>query len=142
MFETYKNFDYYVFLPEGYREGDKVSLLIDLHGAGRRGKDLPLLVSGGLEKRLEEGKKLSCVVVAPQCFSNTWFDIFEQLQDFVSAMVQKYGTDRETTFLSGTSMGSYAAWQLLCTMPCVCFDALSFVVVAACIGMPHVLRLR
>ncbi len=117
MFDRYKNIDYYVYYPEGYNPNEKYSLLIDLHGAGRRGRDMPLLVSNGLERELENGRKMPSVVIAPQCFADTWFDIFEQLKEFITAMTEKYGTTKENTFLSGTSMGGYAAWQLLISMP-------------------------
>ncbi len=130
-FEKYKNLEYYVCMPQGYKEGDKCSLLIDIHGAGRRGHDLSLLISGGLEKELENGRSLPCVVVAPQCFADTWFDIFEQLKEFVSAMIEKYKVAQESTFLSGTSMGGYAAWQLLMSMP----DAFSRAVICCGGGM-------
>ncbi len=117
MFDRYKNFDYYIYFPDGYREGEKVSLLFDIHGAGRRGRDVSIMSSAGLEKELEKGRKLPCIVLAPQCFADTWFDIYEQLKEFILAMVKKYGAIRETTFLAGTSMGGYCAWQLLESLP-------------------------
>ncbi len=70
MFGAYKNFEYYIFLPSDYKEGQEISLLIDLHGAGRRGRDLELLKSGALEKFLEEEQvSTNAVVIAPQCFA-------------------------------------------------------------------------
>ncbi len=32
-------------------------------------------------------------------------------------MIEKYGVTPDRTFLSGTSMGGYAAWQILMSMP-------------------------
>ncbi len=115
MLKKYKNFDYYLYLPEGYEEGKPCSLLVDLHGAGTRGRDTSVFLDSLLVK-YTQSKGLPCAVVRPQCFADTWFDIFEQLQDFVSAMIKTYGATPEATFLSGTSMGGYAAWQLLATL--------------------------
>ncbi len=117
MFGKYKNFDYYLYLPKGYKEGDSISLLIDMHGAGTRGTDPEMLRDCVLVKHVEEGKGLPCAIVRPQCFADTWFDIFEQVKEFVQAMVDRFATTKETTFLSGTSMGGYCAWQLLMSLP-------------------------
>ncbi len=117
MFDKYKNLNYYIYFPQNFNKTEKIAILFDLHGAGRRGRDVSVLTSAALEKELENGLELPCIVIAPQCYADTWFDIFEQLQEFVIVMVKKYGATAENTFLSGTSMGGYAAWQLLMSMP-------------------------
>ncbi len=103
----------------------KTPAIIFLHGAGTRGTDL-----GVLENNYFFGKN-SCIsnpeapflVFAPLCTRDSWFDIFEQLQDFVMMVVSHPEVDNERIYLMGTSMGGYGAWQLAMTMP-ECFAAL------------------
>ena len=55
--------------------------------------------------------------VAPQCYANSWFDIFEQLQDFIEFIISDKAVDRERVYLMGASMGGYTTWQLGMTRP-------------------------
>ena len=57
------------------------------------------------------------IVFAPQCYADSWFDIFEQLQRFVKMVAEHPLADTNQVSLIGTSMGGYAVWQLAMTMP-------------------------
>ena len=57
------------------------------------------------------------VVVAPQCHSETWFDLFETLKRFVTVVQGSEFADSERLYLMGASMGGYATWQLGISMP-------------------------
>lgn len=93
--------------------------IIFLHGAGTRGTDL-----GVLEQNCFFGAN-SCVsdpespflVLAPLCTRDSWFDVFEQLQDFVIMVASCSEVDSNRICLMGASMGGYGAWQLAMTMP-------------------------
>ncbi len=119
MFAKYKNFDYYYHLPEGYKPGEPTGILFSMHGAGRRQypfNEEKFIVA--FEKQLEEGAvHTNCVVISPACHGNTWFDIFEQLQEFIRAMIKEYNGDPNRIYLTGVSMGGYCSWQLLMSMP-------------------------
>ena len=53
----------------------------------------------------------------PQCSHNSWFDVFEQLRFFVKNVIMLPYVDEKNVYLSGVSMGGYAAWQMLMSEP-------------------------
>ena len=53
----------------------------------------------------------------PQCSYNSWFDVFEQLRCFVKNVITLPYVDEKNVYLSGVSMGGYAAWQMLMSEP-------------------------
>ena len=81
----YKEIDYVIRRPENETEGKKYPLVIYLHGAGGRGRDISPLLGHSFfthsEKYLTEAYSVS-----PQCYADSWFDIFEQLQDLSSTL--------------------------------------------------------
>ncbi len=121
MFAKYKNFDYYYHLPEGYVPGEPCGILFSMHGAGRRQETFdPEKFVVALEHNIETGKvKTNCVVISPACHGNTWFDIFEQLKEFIQEMIKQFNADPKRVYLTGVSMGGYCSWQLLMSMPFV-----------------------
>lgn len=112
----YKQLEYVIQFPENYREGERYPLIFYIHGAGGRGTDLSIIENYQILKVLKEQKDERFIAVLPQCYADTWFDIFEQLQDFVKHMVAQDFTDPNRVYLTGSSMGAYASWQLAMTM--------------------------
>ena len=92
-------------------------LIIYLHGAGSRGTELSQLSHAGPIGELEKGRNISARMVAPQCCGNTWFELFETLIDFAENTANESGVDKSRIYLTGVSMGAYAAWQLAMTKP-------------------------
>lgn len=54
---------------------------------------------------------------APLCSRDSWFDVFEQLQDFVKMVAAHPAVDANRLYLVGNSMGGFGSWQLAMTMP-------------------------
>lgn len=110
----YENIRYAV-----YRPTDGVTakgVILHLHGAGGRGKDISLVQYNPLMKyAYSTDGEFPFVIVSPQCEYDSWFDIFEQLQNFAEHI--KKEENAENYFLSGISMGGYTAWQLLESLP-------------------------
>lgn len=92
-------------------------LIIYLHGAGSRGTELSQLSHAGPIGELEKGRNISARMVAPQCCGDTWFELFETLIDFAENTANESGVDKSRIYLTGVSMGAYAAWQLAMTKP-------------------------
>ena len=57
------------------------------------------------------------VTVIPQCYADSWFDIFEQLQDFIQAMIDLPYVDKTRVYVMGGSMGGYTTWQIAMSHP-------------------------
>ena len=96
---------------------DSIPLIIYLHGAGSRGSELSQMSHAGPIGELEKGRKIPARIVAPQCCGDTWFELFETLTDFAENTANESGVDKSRIYLTGVSMGAYAAWQLAMTKP-------------------------
>lgn len=98
---------------------EKNPAIIFLHGAGTRGTNIGVLERncffGGKSRINDEDSPF--MVFAPLCSRDSWFDVFEQLQDFVKMVASHPAVDRDRLYLVGTSMGGYGSWQLAMTMP-------------------------
>ena len=113
---TFKNFGYVVRNPKEMVAGKKYPLVIYLHGAGGRGRDMEIIYTHPFFKETKEFLA-DAVCVAPQCFADTWFNIFEQLQEFVEYVISWENVDPTRVYLVGASMGGYGTWQLAMSRP-------------------------
>lgn len=108
---------YLLYLPKGYERGRKRwPLLLFLHGAGERGKDLELVKKHGPPKLIAEGQHFPFIVVSPQCPANQWWsnDVLAALLDNI---VANYRVDESRVYVTGLSMGGYGTWALACEHP-------------------------
>jgi len=97
-------------------ETEKHPVLLYLHGAGSRGRNLQILHTASAVVNAEKlNRKLR--IYAPQCHADTWFSLFEQLLAFTEFVYSHPNTDQKRFYLSGVSMGGYAAWQLAMSRP-------------------------
>ena len=115
MDKIFKNIQYIERMPSV--KADKYPLIINIHGAGGRGNSLDGIRGSAVEKYADATPDFPAVVICPLCFANTWFDIFEQLKEFVEYASTLPYIDTQRVYLTGTSMGGYASWQLLMSFP-------------------------
>jgi predicted peptidase len=104
---------YLLALPRGYEaHGEKRwPLILFLHGAGERGRDVSKVAIHGPPKEVRQGRDLPFIIVSPQCpdgehWSN---DILLALLEKVTA---QHAVDKSRIYLTGLSMGGYGAWSL------------------------------
>lgn len=112
----YKEIDYVIRYPENFLSDEKYPLVFYIHGAGGRGRDISQISNHPIFS-LTEKLSYEAIFVAPQCYSDSWFDIFEQLQDFIRSVMEEKYVDRSRIYLMGASMGGYTAWQLAMSHP-------------------------
>lgn len=112
----YKEFDYVVRYPNEFSVEKKYPLVIYLHGAGGRGRDIGKIAEHVFFKETEWALG-DAVSIAPQCYADTWFNIFEQLQDFLEMVTKLDYVDSARVYLMGASMGGYGAWQMAMSRP-------------------------
>ena len=122
--KIYNKIHFLIQYPINFNNKKKYPLIIHIHGAGGRGKDIELLKGAGPVKELLKGRKLNAIVVAPQCYSDTWFDIYSQLLEFINFCIGNKNVDKQRVSLSGISMGGYTCYQLLMTMPLTFYRAI------------------
>ena len=112
----FKRLSYIINFPEEYENGSQYPILFHLHGAGGRGNNLSLIENEGPIKEYKKGNK-NFILVAPQCYADTWFEIFEQLIEFCEYIYSQKITDKKRFYFSGISMGGYASYQLAMSRP-------------------------
>ena len=111
------NLNYLRFEPADFSEDKKYPIIIHFHGAGSRGEDVSILQNQSIMCYAKAAESFPFVMFLPQCSANTWFDVFEQLREFVKSIVSLPYVDIENVYLSGVSMGGYASWQMLMSEP-------------------------
>lgn len=123
---------YSVLEPRKADPGEKVPLVIFLHGAGERGRDNTVQT-----KHIEilynnaAMNKFPAIVVAPQCpkkemwsqmmtgkaFSSTPTRPMELFIEVLDKLMQEYPVDPSRIYVTGVSMGGYGTWDLLRRFP-------------------------
>lgn len=116
---SFGNLTYLISFPENFDESKSYPTLFHTHGAGGRGNDPSVLLQAGPLKEIQNGREAlkNCIVVAPQCFADTWFEIFEQLIAFCEYIYSLPYVDPTHFYASGISMGGYAILQLMMSRP-------------------------
>ncbi|MBQ3505658.1 MAG: prolyl oligopeptidase family serine peptidase [Clostridia bacterium] len=111
----YKKLKYVISYPNGYKDGEQYPVIFHTHGAGSRGTDLSLL---NINVPICNNPSAdNFIIVAPQCYADTWFEIFEQLIEFCEYIHEQPFTDKTKFYSSGISMGGYTAYQLMMSRP-------------------------
>ena len=91
-------------------KGEKLPLVIQLHGAGERGcgkEDLDLVEVHGFAKYLQSAEH-NCIVVMPQCPPDSfWAARVESIIKFIEQLKNEYNIDEDRVYLTGLSMGGY-----------------------------------
>jgi predicted peptidase len=105
--------DYLLFLPESYGADatKRWPLILFLHGAGERGKNLTIVAKHGPPKIDTSATNFPFIVVSPQCpAGEKWSnEIMLALLDEIEA---KYPVDTKRIYLTGLSMGGFGTWSL------------------------------
>jgi len=111
------NMEYVMRYPACFDRSQKHPVILCLHGAGTRGTDISLVKNYILFREAEKFADFPFIIVAPQCSENTWFDMWPTLKSLVREIAALPYTDETRIYLTGNSMGGYAAWQLAMSIP-------------------------
>ena len=91
----------------------KLTLIIQLHGAGERGDgkaELDKVDVHGFSKHLTTAE-YECRFIMPQCPPDTfWVARVESILQFIEQIKAEYNVDEERVYLTGLSMGGYGTW--------------------------------
>ena len=112
----FKEIDYVIRYPEEFSEKEKYPLIFHIHGAAARGRNIALIEELSFFNETDE-YNMNAVSIAPQCHGESWFDIFEQLLEFVEFFINREFIDKERVYVIGGSMGGYTTWQLAMSTP-------------------------
>ena len=103
--------------PTDYEQGKKYPAIMLLHGAGTRGNDIEALKGNPYFPLTEKHESFPFVTVAPQCYTDTWFDIWGELKMLAQYVSELEFVDPARVYLMGASMGGYGTWQLAMSLP-------------------------
>lgn len=120
-------------------KGERVPLVLFLHGAGERGDDNEAQLLHGVEDLLKwcGENEQECVVVAPQCGKGVWWSNYggnwkvpgetemkpepswpmAMVFDVVDGLVKEGGIDPDRIYVTGLSMGGYGSFDAICRRP-------------------------
>lgn len=91
-------------------ETSELPLLVYLHGAGERGKNLDHLSRHAIPRLIESGREYNAVVLCPQCPADAvWDNIMDKLKATIDITVAEYNIKRDRIVLTGSSMGGFGA---------------------------------
>ena len=113
----FKGLQYIISYPKKYEKGKVYPVIIFLHGAGTRGTDIAPLQYNPYFRITDGYKDFPFITIAPLCSSNTWFDVFESLEQLVKKIAMKEFVESRRIYMMGASMGGYATWQLAMSLP-------------------------
>ena len=107
--------------PDNIKAGEKLPLIVFLHGAGERGNDLEKLkvycVPKLFTKNQEHGG-IRAYTLSPQCPDNTtWIDYKKELVALIDKVISENNVDEKMVSLCGISMGGFGTWELALTYP-------------------------
>jgi predicted peptidase len=114
------SFQYLFFVPRQYdaHSSRLWPLILFLHGAGERGRDLALLKKLGIPKLAEADEDFPFVAVSPQCPpAATWHAYAQTLPALLDDVASRHRVDTDRVYLTGVSMGGYGAWSLGASHP-------------------------
>jgi len=109
-------YKYEVFVPDGWSPGQKLPIILFLHGAGERGSDGWIQTQVGIGEAIRKNRsRFRAIVVMPQCPADHWWttaDMEELALAELAAATKEFKGDHKHTYLTGLSMGGFAAWDI------------------------------
>ena len=113
--------DYLLYLPEQYQTSKETfPLILFLHGAGERGKNLEALKVHGPPMLVTKDKSFPFVVVSPQCPEGAWWTDSQQIETLSALLddiTSRYRVDKDRIYVTGLSMGGFGTWALATQYP-------------------------
>lgn len=114
--------NYILTAPNDIKEGEKLPLIVFLHGAGERGDDIEKLKVYCIPKLFtanEEHAGVRAYTLSPQCPSwpFTWYDFKNEVMALIDEVIANNQIDPKKVSLCGISMGGFGTWELAMTYP-------------------------
>lgn len=116
----YNGIRYMLFYPKNYVEGKKYPVMFHLHGAGSRGDSFDKFEESSIILDIinkEDSPLSDGFCVFPQCHTDTWFDIYNDLLGLVKHIYNQPYVDKERFNGSGISMGGYGIYAVMQSLP-------------------------
>ncbi len=118
-----RSIDYSLFVPAKIATGEKLPLVLCLHGAGGNTEAAKVLAAP------ERQAKYPCIVMAPACDTRTnrWVgtpfrpdekrNVLPELLGALDAVIREHAVDPTRVYLTGQSMGGIGTWGIVAAHP-------------------------
>jgi predicted peptidase len=119
---------YVIYIPGANPDPKNQPVILYLSGSGERGSDGMLQTTSGIGPSLNS-KRFPAVVVMPQCpLNKVWSDAMDpadpsspRVEDLALKALDEaseiYDSDPDRVYLTGTSLGGFAAWDIASQYP-------------------------
>jgi predicted peptidase len=110
---------YRVYVPKDRQPGEKLPVMLYLHGSGSCGDDNEAQIANFNKFIGENPRNFSFIVVFPQARTGTFWDtrMIEQAIAALDQSVKEFGGNEKRLYLSGWSMGGLGAWHTAALYP-------------------------
>lgn len=106
--------NYRVYVPKDRAVGERLPVLLYLHGADDRGRDNEKQLNGLAGLILANPDRFRMIGVFPQCEPDRFWD-FDEINNARIALndaIEEYDGDESRIYLSGHSLGAYGVWSM------------------------------
>ncbi len=110
---------YRIFIPKDRKEGEKLPVMLYLHGSDERGDDNEGQLSGPAPIILANPDDFPFIIVFPQCSAGRFWDK-EMIAGAIAALdqtVKEFNGDESRLYLAGFSLGGYGTWTTAAMYP-------------------------
>ena len=115
------SYSYQVYVPANLKQGEKVPMIVFLHGIGQRGEGGFVPSEGGAGMMVKSYmERMPAIVVLPQCRRGRYWndaEMSEMVMATLNKTVEEFNGDTERSYLIGVSMGGYGAWHMASEYP-------------------------
>lgn len=114
-----ENYVYQAYLPPQIADGEKLPLIVFLHGIRERGTGG--YISGMFGQVVRQYlKQLPAIVLLPQCRPNVYWtaaQMDKMVMRQIEATAGEFAIDENRKYLMGVSMGGYGVWHFASSYP-------------------------
>ena len=107
-------YDFWLYLPDNYKEAEELPLVMFLHGKSLSGDSLEMVLRYGCIDALIRGRAIDAIVVAPQA-QQAWEP--QRVMALYDWLDDHYKVDTNRFYVLGMSMGGYGALDVATLYP-------------------------
>jgi predicted peptidase len=113
------DYHYRIYVPKDRVSGEKLPIMLYLHGSNRRGTDDQAQLADLYENIKASPQNWHFIVVFPQCRENAFWagPMADQAVAALDQTVKEFGADADRLYIAGYSMGGFGVWQTAITYP-------------------------
>ena len=110
---------YRVFVPKTRTPGERLPIMLYLHGSDERGDNNEGQLSGPAPLILANSNNFRFIIVFPQCpIGRIWDkEMVEIAMAELAQTVSEFNADESQTYLAGFSLGGFGTWMAAATYP-------------------------